>query len=461
MGTGMDLQIDLASSWSRFCAFYNHLTLHIIPGPRSLSYFTFILLLPGALLIPPTTLSRRQLGFIFLPIIVASEIHAWRMSGVLDVISTTVLQWSLVLLTCYDPRRDFTRVWWEEASVLNSDEKPEKAELVVREMAYPETLVERIPWVLTLLVSIRLTGWRTGDSFHDQRQPNPRNLTRVAFLRHALSISVLNYFLVDISAFYARRDPYFTTSGMSVDATFHRTVLPPGIGGILLGLLRRLPPRLVRSSVLAAHIYGLVAGGFYPVTFPVLGLNALGIVPDEWSPHTWPMFFGSFSAVQAKGLRGLWGSWWHQMNRQIDATPGRFLADNMGLSTRSVLHRMVVLMVAFGFSGWMHMGMVPPKPLSTRVTPHEMRLNVAVFFWAQPLGFAVEYAATTILERSFSRGTRWPIAKLVVLTWVSAWLCLTLPLLTIPFRELGYWTVYPIPFSVLNGLIGAGWRTWQ
>ena len=460
-GIDMDFRIELASTWSSLCTFYNHLTLHIIPGPRSLSYFIFILLLPCALLIPPTVLSHRQLGFTFLPLIVACEIHAWQASGVLDVISTTVLQWSLVLLICYDPRRDFKRVWWEETKVPNGGQETQKTSLVVREKAYPKNFSERIPWVLTLLVSIRLVGWRTGDSFHDKRQPTPRGVTKIAFLRHALGISVLNYILVDISAYYARTDPYFTTSETKVDAPFSNMTTAPGVAGIIFDLIRQLPPRLVRSSILAAHIYGLVAGGFYPATFPVLGLNALGIVPDEWSPHTWPMFFGSFSAVQARGLRGLWGSWWHQMNRQIDATPGRVLADNMGVGKGSLSRKMIVTVVAFGFSGWMHMGMIPPKPLVTKVTPQEMRSNVAAFFWVQPVGFAVEVVVTMALDKIAPKAKHWPVSSLVVLVWVSAWLCLTLPLLTVPFRELGYWTVYPIPFSIVSRLAGDGYWTWQ
>ena len=309
MGFGMEVSLELASTWSRLCDFYNNLTLHVVPGPRSLSYFTFILLLPSALLIPPTTLSHRQLSLIFLPLIVASEIHAWQASGVLDVISTTVLQWSLVLLTCYDPRMDLKRVWWEQAEPESGTGKDLNATLVVREQAYPKNVFERIPWVLTLVVSIRLAGWRTGNSHHDKTQPIPRKMTRLAFLRHALGICALNYILLDMSACYASTDPYFTTSGMNVDASFPHTVPPPGIGGFLLSVVRQLPARLVRSSILAAQIYGLIASGFYPATLPVIGLNAIGLLPDEWSPHTWPMFFGDFSAVLANGLRGLWGTW--------------------------------------------------------------------------------------------------------------------------------------------------------
>ena len=428
----MEVPPALVSKWSDVCDWYNYCTLHVVPEPRSLSFFTLILLLPTALMIPPTVLSHRQLSLVFLPIFLAYGIQTWRANGVLDVITTTGLQWSFVLLACYDPRKDFRRVWWERAAPGNSDGQDEKARLVVREQAYPENWVDRIPWLLTLLVSIRLAGWKTGDQFHDKGQPIPRSMSRTAFLKSAMNICLLNYILLDISACYALTDPYFTTSGMSVDAPFPHANPPPGFGGFLLGSVRHLPPRLVRCSTLAAQIHGLIAGGFYPMTIPVVSLNAMQLIPDEWSPHTWPVFFGDFSAILSRGLQGLWGTWWHQMNRQIHATPGRTLVGTLAVDRDSFLARMIV-----------------------------MRLAVAAFFWAQPLGIAFEYAMLTFLHWSAPRVQTWPMSKLLVLVWVSAWLCSTLPWLTVPFRELGYWTVYPIPFSILNGLAGHGWWTWH
>ena len=450
----------VASRWSRLCDWYTYTTLHVVPEPRSLSFFTIILLLPIALLIPPTVLSHRQLSLVFLPIFLVYGIQTWRADGVLDVITTTGLQWSFVLLACYDPRKDFTRVWWERAQPENGDDKDGEAKLVVREQSYPANLLERVPWLLTLLVSIRLAGWRIGDPSHDSRQPIARTMSRTAFVRRAVNTAVFNYILLDISAFYAQTDSYFTTTGMSVDSAFPYASPPPGLGGFLLSLLHRFPPRVVRCSVLAAQIHGLIAGGFYPMTIPVVGLNALGLIPDEWSPHTWPSFFGDFSALWSRDLRGLWGTWWHQMNRQIHSTPGRVLANGLGLDQTLVVGRLVVMIVAFGFSGWMHMGMIPPEPLSTNVSPYEMRMTVAKFFWAQPVGIAFEYAMLALLTSTIPGLQWWPMAKVVALLWVSVWLCMTLPWLTVPFRELGYWTVYPIPFSILRGITGYGWWAW-
>ena len=448
----------MAVSFREIDAFYDHMTTCIIPGPRSLSYFAFALLLPGALLIPPSVLSHRQLASIFLPLIIACELHAWQASAALDVISTTVLQWSFVLLVCYDPRRDFRRVHWEKALSEGSEGA---GDLMVRkEEVYPDrNFVKRLWWVLTLVISIRLTGWKIGNLSHDRKQSILPNASRTSFLRHALGLFLLSYVLLDISGYYSHQDPYFTTSTMDVDAALPINALQ-GPGAVVQRTLSYLPPRLVRSTIIASQIYGFIAGGFYPVTFPIVALNVLGVIPDEWSPHTWPRFFGAFSVVRRRGLRGLWGSWWHQMNRQIDATPGKLLADHTGLVEGSMSRSMVVTTVAFGLSGWMHMGMIPPSPNSRLMTPSEMRLSVAAFFWIQPLGFAFEDLMTALYRR-ISHIKMSAVADVVVLLWVACWLSWTLPMLTAPFRELGYWTIYPVPFSFLNGLAGSGWSTWS
>ncbi len=149
------------------------------------------------------------------------------------------------------------------------------------------------------------------------------------------------------------------------------------------------------------------------------------------------------------------------MNRQINATPGRVLADHVGFKDDSIPRKMIITTIAFGFSGWMHMGMIPPDPISTNMTPHQMRWNVAAFFWIQPIGFVVEFLVTTVIKQTAPGLMSPALSSFVVLVWVSAWLCFTLPLLTAPFRELGYWTVYPVPFSVLSGVAGNGWSTWK
>lgn len=324
------------------------------------------------------------------------------------------------------------------------------------EEPYPKEMGKRIPWVLTLLVSLRLTGWKIGDPSHDKTQPAPR-LSRSEFLRIAIPTTALGYMIMDATSYYVQTDPYFTTSEMSVDAPF-----PPPSQSMptLLILSRLLPPRLLRCSVLAGQIYAMVTSMFFLPTIPAVCLNAIGLLPDEWSPHTWPVFFGSFSNVWEQGLRGLWGGWWHSMNRQITATLGRELAKTMGIPTKSLLAYGILTVSAFFFSGVIHVGMIPPEPESKLMSASAMRLYIAGFFWSQILAFAIELAVVKLAGRFMPSVVHWRLTKVLVLAWVASWLCLTLPLLTFPFREIGYWYYYVVPISLLRRLAGKRWIAW-
>lgn len=440
---------------SSMLGFYQHLIVHIVPGPNSISYFVAIFLLPTALLIPASTLSRWRLCSLFLPSIYACLIHAWVKMGGIDVISMNVALWSLVLLACQDPRRTFRRVHVGKIEPRPGDDRISKNRLnIVWEEPYPSQRYQRIPWVLTLLVSLRLTNWKTGETCHDRTQP-PDKLSRTAFLRYAISHILQRYLILDTTSSYVQTDFYH--SGMSVDAPFPSTASPTPTA---LTLLRLLPPHLIRASVLGGQIYAMVTLMFLIPALPAIALNALNLLSDEWSPHAWPLFFGPFSAIAERGLRGLWGTWWHQMNRHLVSTPGRSLAHAVGLSTSSLLGYYFLTTSAFFFSGVMHMGLVPPEPLNTSISVTEMRLCIAAFFWAQIPAIGVELLVSKNLRHLAPSFSRSPLAKVATVMWVATWFALILPILTVPFRELGYWHVYPVPVSVVQGLFGRGWLTW-
>ena len=446
--------LDETSQWSDLVQFYDYLTRHIVPGPRSISYFIPFLLLPVALLIPPTVMSHRQIYLAFLPLIYACQVHAWLQIGGLEVISLTLTLWSFVLLVLRDPRRTHQRIRLIAQPGTGKDSEKWRHAFV--EEGYPESLATRIPWVLTLLVSIRLAGWKIGDPSHDKTQLAPR-LTRVAFSKHAFLIIAQAFAILDVASCYVLTDPYFVTPRMRVDEPF-----PPSSKDlpILLNALRLLPPRLLRSTAIAGQAYSMVTSMFYLPTIPVVGLNAIGILPDEWSPHTWPVFFGNFSAVGERGLRGLWGSWWHQFNRQITSNPGRELAHVMGIPTTSTLGYSLLTVSAFFLSGAIHMGMIPPEPASSLMSANMMRLYLAAFFWAQIPAFQVELVVSKLVATSVPSVLRSPTTRIFVLLWVAGWLSLTLPLLSVPFREIGYWHYFPLPVSLFRGLAGKGWVTW-
>ena len=445
---------------SSLLMFYHHLITHVVPGPNSTSYFIAIFLLPIALLIPPSALSHRQLCSLFLPLIYAALYHAWMIIGGPDVISINVALWSFALLACRDPRRTFRRINVNEQHLRLRKDGSKVAQHNsnrIWDEPYPTTLFQRIPWVLTLMVSLRLTNWEIGEPSHDRARAPPR-MTRSAFLRYALSQILQRYLVLDIASSYALTDPYFAHSGISVDTPFPT---PTSSISPTLALLRLLPPRLLRASVIGGQIYAAVGLIYLLPALPALPLNALNLLPDDWSPHTWPPFFGPFSAVSSRGLRGLWGAWWHQMNRHLTATPGRTLAHALGVSTRSLLGYALLTISAFGFSGVMHMGLIPPEPLGTEVSTMEMRLRVAGFFWVQILGVGVEVVVSRLWGRAPPGFAESWVVRGMTVGWVMVWFAMMFPMLTMPFRELGYWEVYPMPVSVVQGIWGNGWLPWS
>ncbi|KAI4182889.1 MAG: hypothetical protein L6R41_005725 [Letrouitia leprolyta] len=349
----------------------------------------------------PRTLSLRafrwQLASLFLPLIVAFQMRAWSMMEGLDVISVNLTQWSIVLLVCHDPRSRFKRLRPQPKTLVAQEHTTRSRggeQALHKEEPYPDEMSRRISWVMTLLVSLRLSNWKIGEASHDRKQP-VKPMTRLAFFKYGLFLATQSFIILDLTSTWARQDPYFHKSGIDIDDDLQDVVGKPAIYSFLS---QHLPPRIPRTAVLAGQAYACITQGGSLSVLPVVALNAVGLWPDEWSPHTWPIFFGRFSAVSEKGLRGLWGTWWHQTNRYL-SIPGRALAQAVGISTRSTLGFMLQVVSAFFLSGIMHMGLIPPRPRGTSMMAMEMRFYIASFFWLQILGIGMELCAANLARR--------------------------------------------------------------
>ena len=447
--------------------FYNYLTNHYVPGPRSWSYIVSIALMPGALLIPPSHLPHKLMRLLLLPILYANLLHAWLAIGGPDVISMTVALWATVLLGIKDGRQ-FVRLRYQQTRALVSAESKmhrrgtahQSQEHVGNnslEEAYPQALFKRLQWVLTLLTSLRLTDWRIGEERFDRKQLSG-GMSKLHFARHAAAFIILDFLLLDATFCYVRHDAYFINNEINIDEVFRYQDLKPA----WVIRLQMLPPRLVRCTVLAAQVFAMVSGMFYIPTLPAAALNAAGVLPNEWSPHAWPPFFGEFSAVSKRGLRGLWGDWWHQINRIFVSMPASALADAFRLPRRSFIRYTILVSTSFFLSGILHTGLVPPRPLTTNMTANGMRLCVASFFWVQTVGIAVECVVEYWVRKWIPRAL-WALpVRILVLSWVACWLSICLPLLVEPFREIGYWHHSPVGSGILQPLYDiAGIQTWR
>ncbi|KAK4988876.1 hypothetical protein LTR50_003610 [Elasticomyces elasticus] len=473
---------------------YTALIQHHIPGPNSISYFIPFILLPLALLIPPSVLSRWQLCAVFLPVIYGCVFHAWiAMEGV-DVISVDKLLWATYFLALKDTRREFRRLSKvvgrysrENANAVVSREKdvPEVRDVVRYEESYPERFSERLFWVGELLISLRLTDWKINEPSHDMKQPAPpTNPGHLRFITTALLRTLRGYLILDLAAAYIASDSYFTDPRVSVFSPLPHasgsfinnnnkataaaaasraptTLLAPSI----LHTLALLPPPLLRSTIIGLQAWATISELFHlPCILPV-ALHALGLLPPKFSPHLWPPYFGSASAVLRRGVAGLWGKYWHQTMRVSVSAPGRALAAAMGLRRGGLARGAVVAGVSFGLSGVVHMGMVPSRPLRATRSPWTIRLLVAAFFWAQALGLLLEAAvarfvvsvAPAVARRVHGRSV---LRRVVNAVWVVFWMCVTLPLLGEAGRQMGYWRVWPVPVSLVRWMAGEGWVAW-
>jgi hypothetical protein len=224
---------------------YTYLTQHIVLGPQSFSYFIPIILLPITRLIPRAILSKWQSICLFMPLMVASTIHAWTQMGGVDVICVDILLWALYLLVLKDPWKDFLYVGLSNGKQDDTDvQNGEMAEV----RPYPSTLSERIPWVRTLLISIGPQGWKIEKHSHDVRQrPINRTTTRAAFTKQTLLGVIRGYLVLDLTCSYQTYDSYFTNLNTSISSLIlfsKHTVL--------------LLPRLFRSGVMGAQVWTLI-----------------------------------------------------------------------------------------------------------------------------------------------------------------------------------------------------------
>jgi hypothetical protein len=436
---------------------YFELITTIVPGPASWSYFVPLFLLPLGLLVPSSTLSHGQLCSIILPTSLAATIHAWLVLGGNDVISTDSLYMTLFLYYFKDPRQDFRRVIRFESdggsrslNTIEPDQSKQRGDATVPVSdilleSYPESFSNRLAWAVMLPQSRPLHDWIIGNTGHDRRVLTLfRHPTRTQFMVGSLLrlLPVLLIFL-PLSKQLARDDPYFSDPSWSM---FDAYAFDDSNQTATAALIRSFVPAIIlRPMTMAMYAYSLLLCLFLPPMLLFVLLNALRLVPDKWSPHTWRPHFGPFSAIQNYGIRGFWGQWWHQQMRHIVSEPGRWLAAKLTLQDsgwQKTLRYMWICVSAFALSGVTHSGMVPPNPRFATIDAKELRFRLASFFWVQPIGIAVELLILEPILRTTPYSWR-SLQRLLRVFWTVGWMCFSCHFLVVPFGQLGYWSIVP------------------
>lgn len=459
-------------------AFYDHLTKHIVAGPRSVAYFVPTIILLAALLIPPSLLSTRQLRSVILPLSLGSFLYHCITDGYFDVLTIDVLLWTITLIAYYDPRRDFRKIHIvfqykgvarrppggrnDDVSTANGtpgkeDKSVESEQSNHWDESYPSNFIDRIFWVLNLSVSLRFHNWKIGELSHDRKQPMP-STSRNAFLRMIVVGSIRSYLVLDTAAYLSKLDPYFRLTELSMlDIGSHP------LSEVLVGSHLGFIIVLLRLTIIQAAVYGAVSFyTFYGDTFLVTLASMVIPLSHDWKPWNWPVHFGPFSSVADSGLRGFWGRWWHQYMRNICTPPGRAIADWLNLPPRSQLRYILFSASAFFSSGIVHMGLTPPEPIFAHISALKIRLLWAGFFWLQFPGVIIEAFVSKAANKYFSPSFMSSLTrKTITFIWAWIWLSLTFPFLAEATRQLNYWNVFPVPFSIWSGLLENQWLMWR
>lgn len=159
-------------TWPEIATFYDDLTLHVVAGPRSLSYFLPFLLVPLALLIPPSLLSHRALAGVFLPLILGIQLNTWLKHDSYDVISVDQALMAFALIGWHDVRSIFRQLHLRKKGADRSkeaDDDVKGSSLRLEEEGYPAGLMRRMRWVGELTLSLRFTDFLIGLPRHDAR----------------------------------------------------------------------------------------------------------------------------------------------------------------------------------------------------------------------------------------------------------------------------------------------------
>ncbi|GAB7342992.1 hypothetical protein MBLNU457_g1089t2 [Dothideomycetes sp. NU457] len=444
------------------------------------------------------------------------------MDGV-DVISTDVLLWSLFLWIIKDPRREFrmlvkrkpgsrhvagTTSSSEKKKSLPADSLPKQDHLDYDVVPWPQDIMQRIPWVTSLLISMRLVDWKINEPSHDKRQPtHTTGRGHFEFIRDALLRQIIGYLALDLTSSFIRSDAYFHDFSISI-----LSPLPPYQHGpaLLVSLYNISPPLLLRTIVIATQAYCMISSQYHLPMIPLVFLHYLNLWPDDWSPHLWPTYFGPVTSILDHGLAGFWGTYWHQVVRWLVSGSAPAIADMLGYkrpppsaqsnhlnghtngstdnhhdasspkdtSTKSTdaeaetkanrtktIRFTILTLTAFFNSGLVHLGLVPPHPLWSAYTANQLRLLVGGFFWIQPLGILLEIALSHFLASLLPKTWRESdlgkmLKRMANLVWIAVWSCVCFPLLGEAARQLRWCAYHTVPVSALAWMRGEEWVMW-
>ncbi|KAJ0420859.1 membrane bound O-acyl transferase family-domain-containing protein [Aspergillus carlsbadensis] len=388
------------------------------------------------------------------------------------------LVWSSTLLFFNDIERDFRRIERIQAIKTKSLTGEENGHLngnnpncvVVNSLVwqpYPQSFVHRLGWSAALLLNLRGPDFsfrissldplpfQLGSKQHAavSKHSYPSAKTR---LRAATARFLISYFAIDVLKLMFIWDPYFF-GAVSAPAPFPFNYLSavPGMVQAYRFLATGMGVYFALQFVTPLNplIFLGVATTFPNVVraFTATPLDATWLYTDQ---------FGSIIAILDRGLAGAWSTWWHQMFRFGFVSTAKWIMSLLphAISSRRIIRRIIITVVAFGISGLMHasgsytqLGDTWPK-------------GPFLFFILQAAGVFTQDTCSRILVPVLTTQGILPACWLCRLgngIFALGWLLLTASLIADDFAKGGLWLTEPLPVSPIRGLMGRGWLCWR
>ncbi|KAI4199500.1 MAG: hypothetical protein LQ350_004566 [Teloschistes chrysophthalmus] len=294
--------------------------------------------------------------------------------------------------------------------------------------AIPEEFTRRLCWCLDLVGSVRGLHWRLSSDYWQEAIKETQALQRqtIPSLKDLLLRLVLGLVATDCLKALIAADPCFWGRA---DTECHSK----------LGSLTLLPKTDQVSRLYTAFFVIYLAIQVLSTLVNILFLHVLGpSLTGAWGhPWAYAPAFGDFSIIGSHGLRGFWGSWWHQFFRLTLDPPASAVArlltgDDSGRTARTV--RMIT---AFLLSGALH------ACASLTLWGPSKPQNTFYFFALQPVGI--------LIQAAFAMPSVSPpmLGKVVNFGFTVYWLLVTSPLLVGDYANGALWMTEAMPFSIL------------
>lgn len=241
---------------------------HVFAVPPNASYLIPYAVFVVALVAP---FPHHIKAFPAIALIAASLGPVWHQMGNWDAPGCWLLLWSFYILALKNPEKDFRLL------SASPNVPPQAAPSFSA-----KSLLSRVVWSFSLLLSPRLNYWHINETYHDRNQPplgSKWYRKRWQYCLYTLASMVGSYLLLDaVYSFWLTRDPFFHHLDVPYDAPLPESVSP--------FLRRYIPARAWRTAMLGLACWSMlsiaesIAGLFFLI------LNLLSLTPDSWSPHT-------------------------------------------------------------------------------------------------------------------------------------------------------------------------------